>query len=432
MTARRSLPLIAAVALALTAVVAVPERGSANGVPILVDLAYIDGLSNWGPTDADGTVELSFAEGYARLDAAGLPRLDTERYQGWIVNSESNDAISIGSFNADGGGVISFEGDVPALSDFGFDLFIITVEPSPDDAPQPTSDRSIGGRFTLLGAVPGDDGTPGDVQASPGELPNTGDPTLLHRHGSLRAVARRDRRLARARPATREATRMIRGLYTAASGLVLGLRRQEVVADNLANVETPGYKGETSAAASFETVLAHRVGNAPVPVPLTFVQRLGTVGTGAYQDAREVDMGAGTLNTTGRELDLGLAGPGFFAVQTPDGTRYTRDGRFEATGEGILVTGDGDPVLSVEGQPINVAGVQVVIVGSGEVFVDGESRGTLQVVELDPSRIIRARGTQFEIAIPPGRSRLRPVRAPLCGRRCSRNRTSTSPARRRA
>ena len=57
---------------------------------------------------------------------------------------------------------------------------------------------------------------------------------------------------------------MIRGLYTAASGLILGLRRQEVVADNLANLDSAGYKGETSAAASFDAVLARSIGNAPV------------------------------------------------------------------------------------------------------------------------------------------------------------------------
>ncbi len=192
---------------------------------------------------------------------------------------------------------------------------------------------------------------------------------------------------------------MIRGLYTAASGLILGLRRQEVVADNLANIATPGYKGETSAAAAFESVLARSVGNEPIPIPLTFQRRLGVVGTGAYQDARGVDMSGGTLNASGRMLDLGISGPGFFVVGTPDGPRYTRDGRFEADATGRLVTGDGDPLLGLDGGPISVTGDEVIVLATGEVVVDGETRGTLQTVELDPTRIIRARGTQFEIAI---------------------------------
>ena len=174
-----ALATLALVAALITASLLTAQSARANGVPLTVPLAYITGLSNWGPEEATGNVELSFAEGYARLDAQGMPRLDSERYQGWIVNSESNDAISIGSFDADASNVIAFEGTLPAISDFGFDLFIITVEPNPDDAPQPTGDRSIGGRFTLLGEIPNDGGSPGDVQASPTELPNTGDPTLV-------------------------------------------------------------------------------------------------------------------------------------------------------------------------------------------------------------------------------------------------------------
>ena len=177
--ARPALLAVAGALLAAGLLLLDSDRATANGVPIAVPLAYIEGLSNWGPAHATGTVELSFAEGYARLDALGLPRLDGERYQGWIVNSESNDAISIGSFNADAAATIAFEGALPAISDFGFDLFIITVEPEPDDVPQPTVDRSIGGRFSLLGQPPGDGGTPGDVQTAPTQLPNTGDPTRI-------------------------------------------------------------------------------------------------------------------------------------------------------------------------------------------------------------------------------------------------------------
>ena len=194
---------------------------------------------------------------------------------------------------------------------------------------------------------------------------------------------------------------MIRGLYTAASGLILGLRRQEVVADNLANIETPGYKGESSAAAAFNTILARSIGNEPIPLPLTFQRVLGTVGSGVYQDAREVDMRGGVLNATERPLDLGIAGSGFFVVETADGLRYTRDGHFSKDAEGRLVTADGDPLLGVGGGALIVDGDSVVVRGTGEVMVDGESVGTPQIVELDAARIIRSEGSQFAIAIGP-------------------------------
>ena len=167
----------------------------ANGVPTIVELSYLDGLSTWGPEDATGELEISFAEGYARLRTSGLPARLGRAYQGWIVNSESYDAISIGRFNADADDEVAFEGALPAITEFGFDLFIITVEPEPDDAPQPTGDRSIGGRFSLIGPDPNDRTSAADVTSAadgtsgagatqqspqqPGELPATGDFTLL-------------------------------------------------------------------------------------------------------------------------------------------------------------------------------------------------------------------------------------------------------------
>ena len=172
------------VALAAISLFAQPGPVRANGVPTLVQLSYLDGLSNWGPTDAGGTVELSFAEGFVRLSADGLPAVERERYQGWIVNSQTNDAISIGQFDASPDGEVRYEGALPPIAEFGFDLFILTVEPEPDDAPQPSPHRSIGGRFSLIG-LPAADGTMaadtqgGATGAAPQQLPNTGDPTLV-------------------------------------------------------------------------------------------------------------------------------------------------------------------------------------------------------------------------------------------------------------
>lgn len=178
----RRFPILAAtlVALALVGTMLIPSgTARANGVPVPVALKYID-LSNWGPEDASGNAELMFAEGILRLEASGLERLSGRLYQVWLVNSEAGDAISAGRFNAAADGSVDFTGTLPPLSDFGFDLLILTVEPEPDDAPQPTEDRSIGGYFSLVGQ-PGADGS--QVAAgglgAPGQLPNTGDPDLI-------------------------------------------------------------------------------------------------------------------------------------------------------------------------------------------------------------------------------------------------------------
>ena len=170
-----------AAALVTALLIAAPGLARANGVPVSVDLAYID-LSNWGPQDATGTAELIFAEGIVRIDADGLPLLQDSLYQAWLVNSEAGDAISAGRFNASAAGHVSYEGTLPPIADFGFDLLILTVEPEPDNAPQPTEQRSIGGYFSLLG-VAGVDGQGGEAQGgnlqAPGSLPNTGDPAFL-------------------------------------------------------------------------------------------------------------------------------------------------------------------------------------------------------------------------------------------------------------
>jgi hypothetical protein len=170
--------LLVAVAAAVAGLCLAPGASLANGVPTVVELRYLEGLSNWGPTEATGKLELSFAEGYARLRAQRLPQLERERYQGWLVNSETNDAISVGRFNANSAGDAVLDGTLPLITDFGFDLFVLTVEPEPDDAPQPTDRRSIGGRFSLGARVEGQR-LPGDVTNRPGELPSTGEAPLL-------------------------------------------------------------------------------------------------------------------------------------------------------------------------------------------------------------------------------------------------------------
>lgn len=188
---------------------------------------------------------------------------------------------------------------------------------------------------------------------------------------------------------------MIRGLYTAASGLISGLRDQERVANNLANANTPGYRAETSATTAFDGVLARQVGNAQSPVPLTFERNLGRVGTGTYQTDRETSFSEGTHRVTEGMLDVAIEGPGFFAINTEEGLRYTRDGHFARSDEGILVTVKNQPVLDTNGQQIEIGGGDVMIRPTGDVLVDGVEVATLRLVELDKATAVRASETEF-------------------------------------
>lgn len=208
---------------------------------------------------------------------------------------------------------------------------------------------------------------------------------------------------------------MIRSLYTAASGLETGMRMQEAVAENLANATTTGYKGERAATREFAGVLARRVGNAPVPVPMQTQTLLGRVGTGAYVDARRVMLDDGTPRNTGRPLDLMIRGQGFFTVQTNEGVRYTRDGHFERSPTNQLVTADGALVLDSTGQPIALDTDNVRIDDAGRIFrreiidvIDADGvpakdvvetlAGSFGIVTAAADALVRAGASQFTLA----------------------------------
>jgi len=120
-------------------------------------------------------------------------------------------------------------------------------------------------------------------------------------------------------------------------------RRQEVIANNLANAETSGFKAERVFARLLD----------------------GDLSAGARTDLR-----AGTLMPTGNPLDVAIDGEGYFVVQTPAGERLTRAGSFRVSGEGLLVTGQGYPVLGQRG-PIDVKEGTVAIDEDGSVSLDG-------------------------------------------------------------
>ena len=208
---------------------------------------------------------------------------------------------------------------------------------------------------------------------------------------------------------------MIRGLYTAASGMVSGLRMQATVAENLANMGTPGFKGERSGLQEFQGVLARREGQADVPLPLTMNRLLGRVGTGAYVDERQTVLTEGTERQTDLPLDVMIRGEGFFEIATDDGVQYTRDGHFGRDGTNTLVSADGFAVLGVDGAPITISTDNVRMLPTGEILETVEQNvtlpdgtaavqvtevviGQLNAVVLKQDDLVRAGGSRFTLA----------------------------------
>ena len=135
------------------------------------------------------------------------------------------------------------------------------------------------------------------------------------------------------------------GLYIAATGMVAEQVRQDQLSNNLANASTPGYKPDESPQHNFGEVLMANTLNGP---------EVGSVNMGVALGKTYTNMQPGSVQETGEPLDFAIAGNGFFAVKTPAGVRYTRDGQFTASAQGVLTDSSGNQVLSQAGAPIKV------------------------------------------------------------------------------
>lgn len=164
---------------------------------------------------------------------------------------------------------------------------------------------------------------------------------------------------------------MNRGIFTIASGALAALARMDAVAQNLANVNTAGYKAEHPEfrLREFGTDGVHTAANAIV----------GKAAGEVVEVERVRDFSQGPLQQTGNPLDVAITGDGFFVVNTANGERYTRSGNFSTDAEGYLVTGTGQRVQGTGGD-LQVKGNKIVIGADGNVQVDGRQAGALKLV----------------------------------------------------
>lgn len=172
-------------------------------------------------------------------------------------------------------------------------------------------------------------------------------------------------------------------LYLVYSGLQSRADALDVLSHNLANLQSVGYKKQRFA---FEI---RDVLTAPGASEIARATNGPLVRTGA-----RVDFSAGELTETGNPLDLALAGDGFFAVLTPAGVRYTRNGHFQLDGDGRLVDTSGYPVLANDPQPreITLPTGSVEVSPAGQISVDGIAVATLKVVTFQDLAGMKALG----------------------------------------
>lgn len=178
---------------------------------------------------------------------------------------------------------------------------------------------------------------------------------------------------------------MIKGLYKSASAMIPRIKKQEIIANNLANASSPGFKRDTVFTRELSRAQARHIPRqtdwqTPMidQVYTTFEQ--------------------GNFDRTGNMLDLALEGNGFFVFQTEKGENVlSRSGNLSVSSDGYLVNSNGNRLMSDSG-PINVGGGELSVSESGQVQVDHADVAAIQVVDIEDKTVLQKTGTgEFRI-----------------------------------
>lgn len=177
---------------------------------------------------------------------------------------------------------------------------------------------------------------------------------------------------------------MVKGLYTAYTGMLNEQNRMDVITNNMANSATYGYKAEGATAQSFADVYAVKIKDAS---EYYVNKRLGGMSMGAQIGETYTDFAQGSFKETGNTYDIALDGNGFFSISFTNkagetSTKYTRDGSFTVNTQGYLVTKDGDFVLGNGNNPIRIdTNATITIDTLGNVYQDGAVVNRLAITD---------------------------------------------------
>lgn len=179
---------------------------------------------------------------------------------------------------------------------------------------------------------------------------------------------------------------MVRGLYTAYTGMINQQKRLDTVTNNLANASTTGFKREGLTSKSFDQMLTVKLNDLSVPY---LNEGIGKMSLGVKIGENYTDYSQGSLKEIGNTYDLALAGNGFFTISYTDkkgntSEKYTRDGEFTMDSEGYLRTLEGDYVQGEGGAiMIPVETSEVSIRDNGDIYADGEYVDSLRIVDFE-------------------------------------------------
>lgn len=171
--------------------------------------------------------------------------------------------------------------------------------------------------------------------------------------------------------------------YVALSRQAALWREMEVVANNMANANTPSYKAEQMMFRDF--MVKTKSDATPFGRKVDFVQDVGML-----RDTRE-----GPMTQTGAPLDISIHNEGYFVLDTPSGPRYTREGHFRLDETGMVVNSSGYPLLQTSGQPLVIAPneAQITVTGDGTVSTENGVIGQIRVVKFGNEQALQNAGT---------------------------------------
>ncbi len=193
---------------------------------------------------------------------------------------------------------------------------------------------------------------------------------------------------------------MSEAFYIAASGAVVQNMQMEILANNMANINSAGYKQDRAVFRAYLPGTLDNSENANQKTPAQLESELSLhympSNSHAIFEGTKTDFSQGPKKFTGNSLDLAIDGTGFFSVETPDGIRYTRNGSFTLNHEGALVTKDGFPVQGDSGK-ISIENHEFTVDPKGNISVNGSQKGTLKIVSFNESVVLEKAGDSLFI-----------------------------------
>ncbi len=194
---------------------------------------------------------------------------------------------------------------------------------------------------------------------------------------------------------------MVRGLYTAYTGMMNQQARLDVITNNLANASTVGYKKEGSTSQAFDSMYTQKIKDGSE----YYINRtIGKESLGVKIGETYTDYTQGSFKVTGNSYDLALEGDGFFNISYTSKagvttTRYTRDGSFTVNNENMLVTEDGDYLLGQGGRIQVPQGAEITVDEQGNIYANDEYVDTLMITDFEDYNYLQKFGENLYTAV---------------------------------